>query len=362
MTMQTTLETIGEEGLRRFMALQAGAISSVSERFYATYGSLYERYGAAGRQACREDLAYHLEFLRPVLEFGILQPMVDYLVWLHNVLEVRAVPTQHLAQSLDWLAEYFSVHLEPADAAIVTAALHAARAQFVAAVSTATPRASPQPPEAWPEEQPFLAALMAGDQGQALDIAKGCLERGAGLVDMELHVVQPALYRIGEMWQANRLSVAQEHLATAIAQSVMTACLLLSQPATPLGRRVLLACVEGNQHALGLRMVADAFQLGGWGVQYLGANVPTQALIRQTREWRPHLLGLSISLPHQLKAVRAIIKQLGEQLGDARPAVMIGGLAINRFEALSGLVGADAAARDPLQAVSAARGLDMGIA
>ena len=77
--MNAMIKTLDPAGLQRFQALQADAVSAVTERFYATYGAVLERFGPRGREATREDLAFHLEFLRPVLEFGLLQPMVDYL-------------------------------------------------------------------------------------------------------------------------------------------------------------------------------------------------------------------------------------------------------------------------------------------
>ena len=119
-------------------------------------------------------------------------------------------------------------------------------------------------------------ALLAGCQREALAVVNRCIDSGHSLVDVELHVIQPSLYHIGEEWQANRVSVAKEHMATAIALSVMTMGLLRSPPPAAIDRRVLLACVAGNHHAVGLRMVADAFQLAGWDVQYLGADVPTR--------------------------------------------------------------------------------------
>ena len=88
-----------------------------------------------------------------------------------------------------------------------------------------------------------------------------CMDSGQNLVDVELHIIQPAMYQIGEKWQANQVTVAQEHIATAIVQSVMTAALLRSTPPAPIGKRVLLACVAGNHHTVGLRMVADRFNL-----------------------------------------------------------------------------------------------------
>ena len=125
------MKMLGSEGLRRFRLLQIEAVSAVTERLYATHGSIYEQFGQRGRAACREDLAFHLEFLQPVLEFGLLQPMVDYLCWLGSVLAARAIPVDHIAQSLDLLGEFFAEHMDAADGGSVIGALHAARTQFL---------------------------------------------------------------------------------------------------------------------------------------------------------------------------------------------------------------------------------------
>jgi methanogenic corrinoid protein MtbC1 len=350
--MDGGLKTLSAQGLRQFQALQAEAVSAVTERFYATHNSAYQWSGVSGIEACREDLAFHLEFLRPVLEFGLLQPMVDYLGWLASVLGARGISAGHLALSLDWLAEFFSARLEASEAVVVAAALHAARTSFLEAGIIP---AAPVAPAAWPEASEFEAALLAGKHHAAQTLVNRCIDAGKSLVAVEMHVIQPALYRIGEKWQANQVSVAQEHMASAIAQSVMTMGLLRSPPIRPIDKRVLLACVEGNSHAIGLRMVADAFQLAGWDVQYLGANVPSLALVSQTLDWKPDLIGLSVSFPQQLGTVKAVIAQLDQQLGGARPAVIVGGLAINRFRQLADVLGADASGVDALAALDCAR-------
>ena len=184
MSSNTELMVLGADGLGRFQALQAEAINTVTERFYAAHGSVYEKFGQRGRDACREDLAFHLEFLRPVLEFGILQPMVDYLCWLAGVLKARAIPTEHLAQSLDWLSEFFAGHLESSDSAVIAAALHGARTRFLQTGSV--PPVPLKSPDAWPEAAPFSAALLAGDQRTALNVVNGCIDRGKTLVQVEL--------------------------------------------------------------------------------------------------------------------------------------------------------------------------------
>jgi methanogenic corrinoid protein MtbC1 len=346
------LKTLRPEGLQQFLALEAEAVIAMTEKIYAMGGTAYEQFGASGRQTCREDLEFQLEFLRSALEFGMLQPLVDYLRWLENTLEARSLPSHHLSRTLDWLAAFFRERMDSADGEIVAAALDAARRELES--TAAAPTTTPKPPEPWPETTAFETALLQGRQREAMTIINALMDAGHNLVDIEMHVIQPALYQIGEKWQVNQVSVAQEHMATAIVQSVMTIALLRSSPPAPLDRRVTLACVDGNEHAIGLRMVADAFQLAGWDVQFLGPNVPTPSLVQQVIESRPNLVGLSVSFPQQLREVRNVIEQLSERLGMTRPPVIIGGLAINRFSQMADISGADACSSNPRTAIDQA--------
>lgn len=343
--------TLGPAGLRRFQELRTGAIDAVTERFASTCGADYARFGPRGREACREDLAFHLEFLRPVLEFGIIQPMVDYLRWLEGVLATRDVPAEHLALSVEWLADYFATAMEQPEAAIIVTALRRTQARLLESDS-APPAIYGLMPARWAECDAFEGALLAGDRRGAESQLDHCFEQGHGLVATELHVIQPALYNIGQKWEDNQVTVAQEHLATAISQSVMTYGLLKSEVPPANGRRIVLACVEGNHHSVGLQMVADAFQLAGWDVQYLGANVPTGALLQHVASCKPDLLGLSVSFAQQLRVVKDVMARLLQAHGADRPPVIIGGLAINQFSRLAGQLGADAWSPDARAAVA----------
>ena len=208
--------------------------------------------------------------------------------------------------------------------------------------------------EDWAETAAFTEAVLAGDARGAMVLVNSCMARGDSLVAVEVHVMQPALYRIGVLWQENKLSMVQEHLATAVVQSVMTSALLRTSAPAAIGRRVVLAAVAGNQHLLGLRMVADAFQLAGWDVDYLGANVPTTMLVEQVAASAPDLLGLSVAFAHQLPEVNATLAQLRARCGDATPPVLIGGVAIRQFELLARSLGASAFGLDADAAVAEA--------
>ena len=101
---------LGQDGLSRFLFLREEAVESVTRRFYDTFPDALAKFGERGRQATLADLTYHLEFLRPVLEHGILQPFAHYLRWLASILASRSVPSTHLPLSLDWMAEFFVAH------------------------------------------------------------------------------------------------------------------------------------------------------------------------------------------------------------------------------------------------------------
>ncbi len=341
--MQVDTPNLSSAGLQRFQALGNEAINAVIEIFHRHYGSDYGQFGERSLEECRDDLTFQLEFLRPVLEFGIVQPMVDYLRWFAQVLASRDAPADHIPISLAAFADFFAAHMEGEDGEIVVTALRQIKQRLIDAGNsepfTPTPTSAL---EAWPECEAFESALLLGDRRTALALLEYRFERGFNLVDTEAHLIQPALYGIGDKWQRNAVSIAQEHMATAIAQSLMTQGLLKSMVPPANGSKVLLACVEGNIHSVGLQMVSDAFQLAGWDVQYLGANVPQASILQQVALYQPNLLGLSVSFPQQLGKVRQIIARLVESHGAARPAVIIGGLAINQFSRLAGQLGADA--------------------
>jgi methanogenic corrinoid protein MtbC1 len=345
--MTTVSYALTPQGLEQFKQLHHKAVETITAQFYAAHGAEYTRFGDRGRKACREDIEFHLDFLRPVLELGDLQPYTDYLRWFDEVLTARHIPTEHVAETLRQLGDFFLDRIGGADGARISAALTTAATE---SLQGAEPGAA-SVVEKWPEQDRFEAALLNGDRRQAIEIVSQLIKAGQSLIEIDVFLIQAALVSIGLKWQKNQVSVTQEHLATATAQTVMADSFSKSAFPPLNGKRVLLACIEGNEHAVGLRMVSDAFELDGWNVQYLGANAPTRALIEQVTDWKPDLVGLSISFPHQLSGTREAIMQMRTQLGDACPPIMIGAAAVNHFPALAQCIGADAHASDALAAL-----------
>ena len=67
----------------------------------------------------------------------------------------------------------------------------------------------------------FTQAVLRGERRAALNIALEALDHGASMPEVYIEVFQQALYDVGSMWERNTITVAQEHMATAVTQYVM---------------------------------------------------------------------------------------------------------------------------------------------
>src|SRR5687767_7769930 len=94
----------------------------------------------------------------------------------------------------------------------------------------------------------YLAALLAGDRRGALRVIDAALDQGRPVVALQRDVVQAAQREIGRLWETNDISIAQEHMATAISHVALSRLFELATPAARVERRVVVACVEGERH------------------------------------------------------------------------------------------------------------------
>lgn len=160
----------------------------------------------------------------------------------------------------------------------------------------------------------YLEAQLRGDRREALRLVidEG-LRAGIAVPELQARVIQSAQREIGVLWQHNRISIAQEHMATAISQVVMSRLFEEARPAARTGRRVVVACVEGEMHEFPSRLVADYLELGGFEVLYLGANVPTDDLLQLLRREPCDLLALSVTMSFNAPALRTTVGRVRVQ-------------------------------------------------
>ncbi|MEE6262721.1 cobalamin B12-binding domain-containing protein [Plantactinospora sonchi] len=145
----------------------------------------------------------------------------------------------------------------------------------------------------------YLRCLDEADENAAIDLALDLLDNGVAPEDVLLSLVAPAQAQVGEWWQRNEWSVAQEHAATHISERVVAA-VASTVRRKPSRDRVVVACMDGEWHSLPARLVAEVLRLDGWEVTFLGASVPAVHLVSYLHRHDLRAVALACSLPMRL--------------------------------------------------------------
>ncbi len=146
----------------------------------------------------------------------------------------------------------------------------------------------------------FVGMQIAADRSGALALINQALASGIPVPGVMLDVIQPAQYELGRRWECDEISIADEHVGTAIAYLAINRLYEVLPRTEPREQRLVVACVEGEQHDLGARMIADLCEMHGFEVIYLGANVPTESLLRLIDDRRPDATLLSATMTWNL--------------------------------------------------------------
>jgi methanogenic corrinoid protein MtbC1 len=203
----------------------------------------------------------------------------------------------------------------------------------------------------------FLAAQLAGEHREALRlVVDGGLSRGARVLDVQSRVIRTAQHELGLLWEANRISIAQEHLATGVAQVVLARLFEYAQPMPRNGHVIAVACVQGELHELPARFVANYLDHGGFTVRYYGANVPTDDLVPMLQAECPSLLALSVTMSFHVYSLREGVARVRAELGPSLP-ILIGGRAVAWEPELPRTLNVETAASEPEEIIDAVRRL-----
>ena len=119
------------------------------------------------------------------------------------------------------------------------------------------------------------------------------------------------------------LNVAEEHYATAVAQSILDGLSRRLHRAERDGRLAVVTGTPGEQHALGARMVADFLEADGWEVMLLGPGAPAADLVALVEHEQPDLVALSTATAGALDGVAEVLGALAAL--DPKPFVVAGG-------------------------------------
>lgn len=187
---------------------------------------------------------------------------------------------------------------------------------------------------------PLVVALLAADERAVEAVFASAASRGADLAFLARDLVSPALDEVGLMWHRGEVSVAEEHLATAVVHRAFTRC-AAGHPAPPLGApRLLLTCLAGEFHELGARLAGEVARAAGWQTEMLGGNTPRDAVLGYVVQRRPDAVGLSCALTGHLAECGKTVAEIRRVAPGVK--ILVGGSVFRRDDAFCGQTGADA--------------------
>lgn len=174
----------------------------------------------------------------------------------------------------------------------------------------------------------YCDAVVVGDATEARHVVDEAVARGVPPRTVYLSILVESQRVVGTLWHQGKLSVALEHVASHITIAEMGRIRSVLKRRPPLGKRVAVSCVQGDNHLVGARVIADFLYFDGWEVDFLGIDTPTEALVSFVKDRRCDLVGLScttIDLIPNLKVAAAAVKD-----AEPRVRVLAGGAAIEQ--------------------------------
>ncbi|SFP99937.1 MerR family transcriptional regulator [Hymenobacter arizonensis] len=172
----------------------------------------------------------------------------------------------------------------------------------------------------------LLAAMLGMDEPALSQLLEDSTQQ-LGFEKMMLHVAYPLLQRIGLMWLAGTMNLAQEHLLSHLLRQKLLAATDALPPIKLAGApRWLLFLPEHELHELALLFMNYALRARGQHTLYLGQNMPIKELGSVCETYRPEALVTVLTTQPDRSRIGEFAEQL-QQLCPAGQVVLYGNLA-----------------------------------
>jgi methanogenic corrinoid protein MtbC1 len=312
--------------------------------------SLKKRYGATWREEWVGHVASQMRFLAQAIAVRRPKLFADSAQWTRAAFQARGVHDADLVASLRCMREVIKAELPEAVAGTTSEYIGEAIERVEAGPAGKSEPAIVTGPHRRTTLQ-YLEAVLGARREDAEKVILTAVDTGLAVGEVYEHVLQSAQIELGNMWHAGEITVAEEHSASAITQAIMSILRSRFPEREKNGKLVVAAAVGGELHEIGARMVADFFEMDGWDVIYLGANMPSTDIVSVTRDRRADLLAVSASTLLHVSAVAELIERVRRDEGCAKTRVLVGGLLFQSAPSLWSELGADGSAVSASEAV-----------
>ncbi|MCM3747666.1 cobalamin-dependent protein [Paenibacillus pasadenensis] len=306
---------------------------------YERQPELSARFGEIGWIKTKQDTLYSLKYLAESIHLGSPLLFSSYMTWLRVLLQQYRVSTEDIYVNILCFQEVLMAELGSEYYETAEPHLEAALRQLSS--DEVRQHSHFQDSSMVDEVTAYTELLLEGRRAEASQLIMDLVDRGTPLQTIYLDIFQQSQYEIGRLWQTGRITVAQEHYCSAATQLIMSQLFPYLFTHSRKGRKLVSACVGGELHEIGLRMVTDIFELNGWDTYYVGANVPVGPLIAMLKEYKADVLAISCTMTYHVGLVRDLIADVRKDPECDNIRIVVGGFPFNIDRELWRSIGAD---------------------
>ncbi|MCA9828019.1 MAG: cobalamin-dependent protein [Nitrosopumilus sp.] len=146
-------------------------------------------------------------------------------------------------------------------------------------------------------------------------------------------ILRPVMQKIGDNWESGKISIATEHVASNISQTLVK--IIMDRVASTRNKKKILICVPlGEEHHLGCDVLETYLSIRGFRVYNIGTSVPTESILSFIQNNKPDIILISITLEDNIGAGQRLVRKIRDK---HKIPVLIGGRATqaekaHRFE------------------------------
>jgi methanogenic corrinoid protein MtbC1 len=138
-------------------------------------------------------------------------------------------------------------------------------------------------------------------------------------------ILKPVMYKIGDDWATGRISIATEHVASNVAQTLVK--IIMDKVTGNASKKKILICVPlGEEHHLGCDVLETYLSIKGFKVYNMSTSMPTESILSFINYNKPNVVFLSITLEDNLSAGQRLVRKIKDEFNIP---IFVGGFAMH---------------------------------
>ena len=172
-------------------------------------------------------------------------------------------------------------------------------------------------------KQQLFKKLTDGNLEECIKIYKNYVEI-FNISDFFDKILRPVMSKIGEDWDSGKLSIATEHVASNVAQTLVK--IIMEQVSGTGNKKKIMICVPvGEEHHIGCDVLETYLTIKGFKVFNMGTSIPTDSIMEFINMKKPDIVLISITIPDNILAGQRLAKKIRE---NSKTPILIGGHAL----------------------------------